>query len=184
MSDLNKKTYYIWGEFPRTDFASLNKLHQRANHFLNGPDFKVHLTLSGPFYDLGEETLGAIEELAVTNNMIEMVTNGYGTEGNIFQSFYLRIRISSELINLKVRLDDLLNIAPKEYNPHISLFYGNKEPSIKDEIISKLDSPPGMIALDKLSIVEIVDDIASWKVLYSYPLIEKLNAKLTLGRPV
>ena len=41
-----------------------------------------------------------------------------------------------------------------------------------------------MITLDKLSIVEIVDDIASWKVLYSYPLIEKLNAKLTLGRPV
>ena len=79
---------------------------------------------------------------------------------------------------------DLLNIPPKEYNPHISLFYGNKEPSIKDEIISKLDSPPGMITLDKLSIVEIVDDIASWKVLYSYPLIEKLNAKLTLGRPV
>ena len=53
-----------------------------------------------------------------------------------------------------------------------------------DEIISKLDSPPGMITLDKLSIVEIVDDIASWKVLYSYPLIKKSNVRLTLGRPV
>ena len=184
MSDLNKKTYYIWGEFPRTDFALLNKLHQRANHFLNGPDFKVHLTLSGPFYDLGEETLGAIEELAVTNNMIEMTTNGYGIEDNIFQSFYIQIQMSSELMNLKGRLDDLLNITPKDFNPHISLFYGNIRQTLKQEVISKLDTPPEVITLDRISIVEIVDDVESWEVLYTYPLIQKLNAKLTLGRPV
>ena len=184
MTKSTKKTYYIWGEFSHTDFVSLNKLQHAVNHSLNGPLFKVHLTLSGPFRILDENILGGLENFAMTNSMIEMRTNGYGTEDNIFQSFYVQIQISPELIYLKERLDDFLNISPKEYNPHISLFYGNKESSIKDEIISKLDSPPGMITLDRLSIVEIVDDIASWTVLYSYPLIDKLNAKLTLGRPV
>ena len=184
MTQSTKKTYYIWGEFSHTDFASLNKLQHTVNHSLKGPLFKVHLTLSGPFQILDEKILGELEDLAMTNSVLEMRTNGYGTEDNIFQSFYVQIQVSPELLYLKDRLDDLLNMPPKEYNPHISLFYGNKEPSIKDQIISKLDSPPGMITLNKLSIVEIVDDIASWKVLYSYPLIEKLNAKLTLGRPV
>ena len=184
MIESNKKTYYIWGEFSHTDFTLLNKLHQRVNDLLNGPDFIVHLTLSGPFYDLDEATIGGIEDLAVTNNKIEMTTNGYGIEDNIFQSFYVQIQKSSELINLKGRLDDLLSITPKDFNPHISLFYGNIRQTLKQEVISKLDTPPEVITLDRISIVEIVDDVESWEVLYAYPLIQKLNAKLTLGRPV
>ena len=184
MIESNKKTYYIWGEFPHIDFTSLNRLHKRVNDLFNGPDFRVHLTLSGPFYDLDDTIIGGIEDLAVSNNMIEMTTNGYGIEDNIFQSFYVQIQMSSELIILKERLDDLLNITPKDFNPHISLFYGNIRQTLKQEVISMLDTPPDVITLDRISIVEIVDDIESWEVLYSYPLIQKLNAKLTLGRPV
>ena len=184
MIESNKKTYYIWGEFTLKDFNSLNKLHQRANHFLNGPDFIIHLTLSGPFYDLDEETISGIENLAITKKVIEMTTNGYGTEDNIFQSFYIQIQLSAELIDLKERLDDLLNTPSKDYNPHISLFYGDIQHSLKEDAIGKLDMPPEEITLDRISIVEIVDNIESWKVLYSYPLIQKLNAKLTLGRPL
>ena len=184
MIESNKKTYYIWGELSQIDFTSLNKLHNRVNQLLHGPDFIVHLTLSGPFYDLDEATIGGIEDFAVTNNIIEMTTNGYGIEDNIFQSFYVQIQMSSELMNLKGRLDDLLNITPKDFNPHISLFYGNIRQTLKQEVISKLDTPPEVITLDRISIVEIVDDVESWEVLYTYPLIQKLNAKLTLGRPV
>ena len=184
MIESNKKTYYIWGEFSHTDFTLLNKLHQRVNDLFNGPDFIVHLTLSGPFYDLDEATIDGIEDLAVTNNIIEMKTNGYGIEDNIFQSFYVQIQKSSELMSLKGRLDALLSITPKDFNPHISLFYGNIRQTLKQEVISKLDTPPEVITLDRISIVEIVDDVESWEVLYTYPLIQKLNAKLTLGRPV
>ena len=184
MIESNKKTYYIWGEFSHKDFTSLNRLQKRVNDLFNGPDFIIHLTLSGPFYDLDEATIGGIEDLAVTNNKIEMTTNGYGIEDNIFQSFYVRIQKSSELINLKGKLDDLLSITPKDFNPHISLFYGNIRQTLKEGVINQLDAPPKMIILDRLSIVEIVDDVESWELLYSYPLIQKLNAKLTLGRPV
>ena len=157
MIESNKKTYYIWGEFSHIDFTSLNRLQKRVNDFFNGPDFIVHLTLSGPFYELDEATIGGIEDLAVTNNMIEMTTNGYGIEDNIFQSFYIQIQMSSELINLKGRLDDLLNITPKEdFNPHISLFYGNIRQTLKQEVISKLNTPPEVITLDRISIVRLL----------------------------
>ena len=92
--------------------------------------------------------------------------------------------MSAELMDLKEKLDDLLNTPTKDYNPHISLFYGDIQHSLKEEAIDKLDMPPEEVTLDRISIVEIVDDIESWRVLYSYPLIQKLNAKLTLGRPL
>ena len=184
MIESNKKTYYIWGEFTLKDFNSLNKLHQRANHFLNGPDFIIHLTLSGPFYDLDEETISGIESLAMTNKVIEMTTNGYGTEDNIFQSFYIQIKLSDELLRLKRKLDNFLKIDSKNFNPHISLFYGMKELDLKNKLIKKLTSPPKTIGLDRISIVSIQSDIESWEVLYSYPLIRRKSANMNLGRPV
>ena len=101
MTQSTKKTYYIWGEFSNTDFASLNKLQHTVNNSLNGPLFKVHLTLSGPFQILDKNILGELENFAMTNSIIEMSTNGYGTEDNIFQSFYVQIQISPELFYLK-----------------------------------------------------------------------------------
>jgi hypothetical protein len=72
MTQSTKKTYYIWGEFSNTDFASLNNLQHTVNHSLNGPLFKVHLTLSGPFQILDEKILGKLEDFAMTNSVLEM----------------------------------------------------------------------------------------------------------------
>ena len=184
MSSLIDKTYYLWGEFSHGDSVLLNQLQQKANNRLKGLGFKVHLTLSGPFHDLSEEILGRLEDIALTNDALEMRTNGYGTEDNIFQSFYIQIQISAELLHLKKTLDNFLKISPKEYNPHISLFYGKRELYVKNELIKILASPPQIITLDRISIVEIIDDIESWKVLYSYPMIDGKSAKLNLGRPI
>ena len=83
MSSVSNKTYYLWGEFTHAEYSLLNQLQQRVNDQFNGPDFKVHLTLSGPFYELNERILGGLEDLAVTNDSIDMRTNGYGVEDNI-----------------------------------------------------------------------------------------------------
>ena len=184
MSSVSNKTYYLWGEFTHAEYSLLNQLQQRVNDQFNGPDFKVHLTLSGPFHELNERILGGLEDLAVTNDSIDMRTNGYGVEDNIFQSFYIQIKLSDELLRLKRKLDDFLKIDSKNFNPHISLFYGMKELDLKNKLIKKLTSPPKAIGLDRISIVSIQDDIESWEVLYSYPLLSKKSANMNLGRPV
>ena len=55
---------------------------------------------------------------------------------------------------------------------------------LKNKLIKKLTSPPKTIGLDRISIVSIQDDIESWEVLYSYPLISKKSGNMNLGRPV
>ena len=59
-----------------------------------------------------------------------------------------------------------------------------KELDLKNKLIKKLTSPPKTIGLDRISIVSIQDDIESWEVLYSYPLISKKSGNMNLGRPV
>ena len=184
MSSVSNKTYYLWGEFTHAEYSLLNQLQQRVNDQFNGPDFKVHLTLSGPFDELNERILDGLEDLAVTNDSIDMRTNGYGVEDNIFQSLYIQIKLSDELLRLKRKLDDFLKIDSKNFNPHISLFYGMKELDLKNKLIKKLTSPPKTIGLDRISIVSIQSDIESWEVLYSYPLIRRKSANMNLGRPV
>ena len=46
MSSVSNKTYYLWGEFTHAEYSLLNQLQKRVNDQFNGPDFKVHLTLS------------------------------------------------------------------------------------------------------------------------------------------
>ena len=77
-----------------------------------------------------------------------------------------------------------MKIDSRNFNPHISLFYGMKELDLKNELIKKLSSPPKIIGLDRISIVSIQEDIESWEVLYSYPLIRRKRANMSLGRPV
>ena len=184
MSSVSNKTYYLWGEFSHAEYSLLNQLQKRVNDRFNGPDFKVHLTLSGPFYELNGKILDGLEDLSVTNDSIDMRTNGYGVEDNIYQSFYIQIQLSNELLLLKKKLDSFLKIDSKDFNPHISLFYGMKELDLKNELIKRLASPPKIIGLDRISIVSIEDDIESWEVLYSYPLIRRKSANMNLGRPV
>lgn len=184
MSAKINKRYYLWGGFSDTDSLNLNKLQAQVNNQFYGPKFNVHLTLSGPFYNLDNEIINGIENVALTNNSIVMKTTGYGIEENIFQSFYVGIENSIELSELKTSLDIHLNISSQGYNPHISLFYGEKEITLKKELIKELSVPPVSIILDKISIVAIFDQIESWEIVYSFPLIQNKDVKLSLGRPI
>jgi len=71
-----------------------------------------------------------------------------------------------------------------EFFPHISLFYGLEDESRKQLVTEKLPLPPKEILLTKLSIARIEDDIETWEVIRSFPLIENITADISLGRPI
>ena len=46
------KGYWIWGQFDTNTTDLINSLYKEINNKLNGPNFDIHLTISGPFkYD-------------------------------------------------------------------------------------------------------------------------------------
>ena len=52
MSSRISKGYWIWGQFDANATDLITSLYQEINNKLNGPNFDIHLTISGPFnYD-------------------------------------------------------------------------------------------------------------------------------------
>ena len=183
MSEENNKRYSIWGEFDEDSTSAIQQIQEKVNLSLEGPLFKTHLTLSG-FFNINSLILEDIERFSLKQNKILMETYSYGMKDTFFQALYIEIEKSQTLTGLKKNLDKLLLMNNGEFFPHISLFYGSEDASRKQLVIDNLPALPEKILLSKLSIARIEDDIEAWEVIHSFPLVEKVTADNSLGRPL
>jgi 2'-5' RNA ligase len=165
------KGYWIWGQFDANATDSITSLYQEINNKLNGPNFDIHLTISGPFnYD--EEKQKEIFELISSKfNEIDLQFKGISKTDEFFRSLFIDVAQNENLNNLKEYIDKNFNINSFEYYPHISLFYGIESDSVKNNMIRKLKVPKSAI-MDKISIVKVDEEIKSWEVLKSYSLFK------------
>ena len=186
MSNANSaKRYWIWGQFDETSSSILNKIQRTVHNELQGPSFILHLTLSGPFFDLSPSTLERIDTFALKNTQFSIKTRSYGMKDLFFQSLFVEIENTNKLNTLKMNLDDLLEVGSEDFFPHISLFYGLKHQAIKQDVIENLLKLPEYLVLDKITIAETGQgDIESWKIIRQYPLINNRDVSNNLGRPL
>ena len=186
MSNENTESrYWIWGQFDEASSLSLNKIQKIVHDELQGPSFILHLTLSGPFFDLSPSTLERIDTFALKNKQFSIKPRSYGMKDLFFQSLFVEIENTHKLNTLKINLDDLLEVSSENFFPHISLFYGLKHQAVKQAVIEDLHKLPEHLVLDKITIAETGQgDVESWKIIRQYPLINNLNVRNNLGRPL
>ena len=187
MSEIDdKKRYWLWGELDAVSHEMLKKIQLSVNKKLVGPTFDLHLTLSGPFYDISQDRLNRIESFSIKNKQLSIKSSSYQAKDLFFQSLFIEIEKSKELTDLKNQLDHQLGLESELFYPHISLFYGLEEQEKKQLVIDHLPTINEPLILDKISIVEIGEGVESWKILYQYPLIKDLYAFKTIGigRPI
>jgi len=183
MSKESNKRYSIWGEFDEDSTLAIRQIQEKVNSSLEGPLFKSHLTLSG-FFNINSEILEDIQRFSLKQKKVLMETQSYGMKDTFFQALYIEIEKSISLTGLKNNLDKILLKNNGEFFPHISLFYGLEDKSKKQLLIDKLPVLPEQILLSELSIAYISDDIEAWEVIHSFPLVEKVTADNSLGRPI
>ena len=186
MSNENtERRYWIWGQFDEASSSILNKTQRIVHDELQGPSFILHLTLSGPFFDLSPSTLERIDTFALKNKQFSIKPRAYGMKDLFCQSLFVEIENTHKLNTLKMNLDDLLEVSSEDFFPHISLFYGLKNKAVKQAVIDHLLALPEYLVLDKITIAETGQgDIESWKIVSQYPLITNLNVVNSLGRPL
>jgi len=161
--------FYIWGQFDiaSTEFISL--IQREVNNDLQGPEFDAHLTLTGPVnYEL-DSCKNLLEELCNRFAEFSISLNGIGFKDKFFQAFFLQVHFSKELEVLKLATDQIFGLSPKEYFPHISLYYGSALKSQK-EACSKSLLPPTSVMIDKISLVKIHEDIDEWDIVQTFSL--------------
>ena len=171
MNSRISKGYWIWGQFDAKTTDLINSLYKEINNKLNGPNFDIHLTISGAFNYDEEKQKETFEVISSNFNQIDLQLNGINKTDEFFRSLFIDVAQNEDLNNLKTYIDKNFNINSFEYYPHISLFYGIEDDAIKNEIIRSFKTPKSAI-MDKISIVKVDEEIKSWEVLKSYSLFK------------
>ena len=171
MNSRISKGYWIWGQFDTNATNLINSLYQEINNKLNGPNFDIHLTISGPFNYDEEKQKETFKVISSEFNEIDLQLKGIGKTDEFFRSLFIDVAKNENLNNLKDCFESKFNINSPKYCPHISLFYGTEDDATKNEIIRKLKVPKSVI-MDKISIVKVDEEIKSWEVLKSYSLFK------------
>ena len=170
MNSRISKGYWIWGQFDEKATDLITSLYQVINNQLNGPNFDIHLTISGPFNYEEEKQKEIFEFISSKFNKIDLQFKGINKTDEFFRSLFVEVAQNENLNNLKEYIDNNFNINPFKYYPHISLFYGIENDSVKNKMIRKLKVPKSAI-MDKISIVKVDEENKSWEVLKSYSLL-------------
>ena len=170
MNVINKEIW-IWCEFSCIDSDYLLKIQERILNRLRGPKFKIHLTLAGPFQNIDNSSVESIKEYCNQHPIIQVNTNSYGYKEKFFQSLFISIDYSKELEDLRKAMFKInCQKLTENFFPHISLSYGIFKKEIKQNLINSLPRFKRALTIDKISLVEINQDINLWKISESFSL--------------
>ncbi len=159
------KGFWIWGNFLPSETIFLNSLKEKVNSHLISPNFEIHITLSGPYYEIDDNFINQIKNYCKNNSSINIKLTGYDHKQEIYESFYISVMKSSEINRIRNNLFELKNYSKhKEFTPHISLAYGDHNRKLKEELILKLPKLPLSLTLNQLSIAIVDENIEKWEI--------------------
>lgn len=163
--------FWIWGRFALSETQYLNKLKKKVNKNLNSPNFDVHLTLSGPYKKINPSFIENLNNLSKKKSPIILKLKDYQFKDEFFKAFYISVRNSKDLFSLRSDIFDLNKINFfNNYEPHISLAYGNFYYKYKEDLILNILKPPEIVLMDKLSLVYVNEKKYIWKILIDFDL--------------
>ena len=163
------KGLYVWGEFDQESAYLVESLKKKVNEKLLGPNFNVHLTLSGPVNYNESHDRKTFLNLSKRFSKLKLKLSGIGFKENYFQSLFLVVENSDELNSLKKSIDAETGVASREYFPHVSLFYGSANEDLKKNLCKELVIP-NQIYLEKISLVKIHKNIEQWETFKTFYL--------------
>ena len=173
MARINKG-FWIWLTFSEKDNSYLEELQRKVQLILKSPLFKPHLTLYGPFASLSDELLLFIKKVANKEKTFKLLTNKYGKKNEFFESFFIKVKASQKLIDLR---KEFLRFENKQnefsYHPHISLAYGKFENRFKDDLLLTVPEVKKKLHIAKFSIVKVDEKKFIWDEVMTFPFETK-----------
>tara|TARA_B100000809_G_C14868065_1_gene434509 strand:- start:63 stop:602 length:540 start_codon:yes stop_codon:yes gene_type:complete len=164
------KGFWIWGQFNENSTRTLENAKKSVDEILNGSTFNVHLTLCGPFRHFDSPELKKLSDISKRFDPFKIYLEEVQTKEKFYQSLFIKIIEKEDLLGLKNHIDSEFMMPKKNFFPHISLFYGKETEEKKAEAISKTINMNNSFVLDKISLVDVDEEINSWKIFKTYSL--------------
>jgi len=159
----------IWLCPDPSDQSSIQQLVNECCYRFKSFPFASHITLFGRVNADPETTFSYLSDCVCELNSISL--NMLGVKRGVlpWKALYLQVDKTVPLVKLQKEIDQYLNVYRQyEFDPHLSLAYGNLE---IDE--SKLEniSFPETITFSSVVLMETPDDINEWKLIFQADLI-------------
>jgi 2'-5' RNA ligase len=165
--------YVIWLLPEKKRANELQKIIGELARTFHSIPFHPHITLTPCPDDMPFEKLKAIcEDLANNFKPLEPDSLKISSLNNNYQSLYIQIKRSDQLIELRKTARSKTGLEPDHsYMPHLSLFYGFLSDDQRREITGRLSSSiPERIHADQLALVQLNGTPDTWQIVHSVHL--------------
>ena len=158
----------IWLCPDPSEQSSIQQLVNECCYRFKSSPFASHITLFGRVNADPETTFSFLSDCVSGLGLISLNMLGVKTGPQPWKTLYLQVDKTEPLVRLQKEIDQYLNVYRHyEFDPHLSLAYGNLE---IDE--SKLEniSFPESITFSSVALMETPDDINEWKSIFQADL--------------
>ena len=166
-------SYFLWLLAEDEKLAEYQKIIDSISDEYGTPRFNPHVTLVSGLSGSEVEMENDIVQLCLAHKPITLTFNEIDYTHGFFTALFLRAERTAEVNNFNQHARDLLKpLGQGEYDPHMSLCYGELNEEIKQKIITKLNFSKVTMTFDKLKLVRGHSDVHQWEEVNTWHLSE------------
>ncbi len=156
--------YSLW-IIPSPDTKKrLKKIIIKLSKKYDGPVFEPHMTLLGNIQSEESECVKNTKVLASQIKPFSITFGDISFSTTYFQSVFLRIKSSAELMEVNLRAKKLFNLNNNVFMPHISLLYGNFDMKMREKVSSRIHLPDKLsFKVKQIIVTPSTENPSEWK---------------------
>ncbi len=159
----------IWLCPDPSEQSSIQQLVNECCYRFKSSPYASHITLFGRVDVDPENTFSFLADCVRGLDSISLNMLGVKSGTIPWKALYLQVDKTEPLVRLQKEIDQYLNVYRHyEFDPHLSLAYGNLE--INESKLEKI-SFPETITFSSVVLMETPDDINEWKLIFQADLI-------------
>tara|TARA_B100000575_G_C22965066_1_gene557379 strand:- start:84 stop:605 length:522 start_codon:yes stop_codon:yes gene_type:complete len=164
------KAYSIWLIPNGENYIILKNTIIELSHIFKGIKFVPHVTVVSNL-DYSEKFLSRkVEIIAKQVEPFNIEFNKIDYYNEFFQSFFISVKINDDLANIRKFAKSYFSKMDEEYNPHLSLAYGNIESKIKKKLKREIYCPIKSFKATELYLAYNDEVNFKWEVVNKFPL--------------
>ena len=159
----------IWLCPDPSEQSSIQQLVNECCYRFKSSPYASHITLFGRVDVDPENTFSFLADCVRGLDSISLNMLGVKSGTIPWKALYLQVDKTEPLVRLQKEIDQYLNVYRHyEFDPHLSLAYGNLE--INESKLEKITFPE-TITFSSVVLMETPDDINEWKLIFQADLI-------------
>ncbi|MFK7947631.1 MAG: 2'-5' RNA ligase family protein [Saprospiraceae bacterium] len=161
--------YSIWLLPSEKESKRFQKIIDTLSESFKTPVFEPHLTLYTSIPVLSDELFYKISVLAALTSVFDLSIVQLQTSSHYFKSLFSTIENNKTLQELQKEIENLFPNIEYNFQPHLSLLYGEVEDNLKNEKIESIQEKLiNVFQVNRIAIVANQGEPNNWKIIETF----------------